>query len=717
MPYFQPAYLESLDYCGFFEAVPPIGSGVNNSRTCTVSPFTSGPFGRFYLNDVAGGGNLLRGDDASPTKGGTGTASENGVYHRTVDPSASTGEGSGEVSIGYHYPPHPQPDFDGNGVADVDEDTDGDGLPDAWELEYELNPLDSTLENGLVGDPDSDGFINQEEFELCGSPKSPAKSGEQLVRRLLECNNGSSLRVEIEDSVSCEGDNDDDLQWQSVQFDVGPLDDDDYLIAVTVKGLVDCLPGDGSQNGVYDIVCIYSYGSTYYAGARFFASGAPAEEMAQCDDCVMVEKECERLIQVKNNGMLELEYYTNYGPYHLGAYAEITAARIVKVGLEGYEAWRGSDGDKVPNKEEKDPGFLITQNSDPTSFDPFEAKLNFKALPADFGLTRWIHFAPPGLIELRHQDESMGPTIPGSSMVQIPGPIDQDFIRDIAMSSSAVWTENTSVTIEYIIKNQYNDVVFDDSVRVLRPVLMSIGDSLTFGFRRRSDGTCETPRWYKPWTNYPTDFDWASVPGFKDDPDFQGWRGYLFDSLHSFAWKGENPNGHGPNHMGYSGARTTDIVTLLEDTSRYYPIEAFKSGPCYAIVIYFIGLNDIVDGRAATGIYTDWESGLNKLLGHRASRGKTLVVKVTLPKIGANYHGYTSAKERELISLNWYIRGHRPKVDHVNYAVADVEAIEHDKLQVEENVWIFDDGLHFFDTGYGAMMSKIQDAIRDGLKQ
>jgi hypothetical protein len=30
---------------------------------------------------------------------------KNGVYHRTVDPSASTGEESGEVSIDYHYCP------------------------------------------------------------------------------------------------------------------------------------------------------------------------------------------------------------------------------------------------------------------------------------------------------------------------------------------------------------------------------------------------------------------------------------------------------------------------------------------------------------------------------------------------------------------------------------------------------------------------------------
>ena len=50
-------------------------------------------------------------------------------------------------------------------------DTDGDGLPDGWENQYGLDPLDNgtlsmrtggagNLNNGALGDPDGDGFTN-----------------------------------------------------------------------------------------------------------------------------------------------------------------------------------------------------------------------------------------------------------------------------------------------------------------------------------------------------------------------------------------------------------------------------------------------------------------------------------------------------------------------------------------------------------------------------
>jgi hypothetical protein len=328
-------YLESLDYCGFFEAVPPIGSGVNNSRTCTVSPFTNGPFGRFYLNNVADGGNLLRGDDASPTNGGTGTASENGVYHRTVDPSASTGEGSSEVSIGYHYPPYPQPDLDGNGVADVDEDTDGDGLPDAWELEYELNHLDSTLENGLAGDPDYDGFTNQEEYELGGSPFSPAKSGDQLVFRIRE----AALRVDgIADSEDlgtgefCEDESGNpDPQIVSNVFAVGSLDADCYALVVSVKGLVEC-----TASG-FDKVSIESFDSeNELQDTELFIMGGreTPEQEALCDEpCKMLLKQNTKVILAHKGGWIHLVYDTVDGLYHKGAFAEVIDVSLIKVDI------------------------------------------------------------------------------------------------------------------------------------------------------------------------------------------------------------------------------------------------------------------------------------------------------------------------------------------------------------------------------------------------
>lgn len=43
-------------------------------------------------------------------------------------------------------------------------DTDGDGLPDAWEIQYGLDPNDPTGVNGANGDLDGDGFTNYEEY-------------------------------------------------------------------------------------------------------------------------------------------------------------------------------------------------------------------------------------------------------------------------------------------------------------------------------------------------------------------------------------------------------------------------------------------------------------------------------------------------------------------------------------------------------------------------
>jgi len=50
-------------------------------------------------------------------------------------------------------------------------DFDEDGLPDWWEKQYGLDPLDATGDNGADGDPDGDGWTNLEEFINGTNPK------------------------------------------------------------------------------------------------------------------------------------------------------------------------------------------------------------------------------------------------------------------------------------------------------------------------------------------------------------------------------------------------------------------------------------------------------------------------------------------------------------------------------------------------------------------
>lgn len=81
--------------------------------------------------------------------------------------------GSGTLPCSY--------DTDGDGLNDGEEialgtspvfyDTDGDTLSDAWELQHNLDPHDSTGDNGADGDPDEDGLVNWLEYEYGTNPQ------------------------------------------------------------------------------------------------------------------------------------------------------------------------------------------------------------------------------------------------------------------------------------------------------------------------------------------------------------------------------------------------------------------------------------------------------------------------------------------------------------------------------------------------------------------
>ena len=63
-------------------------------------------------------------------------------------------------------------DTDGDGLRNfIDPDDDNDDLPDTWEIEYGLDPLDNTGVNGRDGDPDNDFWTNYEEYVEGTNPK------------------------------------------------------------------------------------------------------------------------------------------------------------------------------------------------------------------------------------------------------------------------------------------------------------------------------------------------------------------------------------------------------------------------------------------------------------------------------------------------------------------------------------------------------------------
>ncbi len=71
--------------------------------------------------------------------------------------------------------------WDGGGIPAIDPfDSDGDGLPDAWEIQYGLDPMDVTGDNGPDGDPDGDGLTTLTEYLLGLNPTAVDTDGDGI---------------------------------------------------------------------------------------------------------------------------------------------------------------------------------------------------------------------------------------------------------------------------------------------------------------------------------------------------------------------------------------------------------------------------------------------------------------------------------------------------------------------------------------------------------
>ena len=209
------------------------------------------------------------------------------------------------------------------GSDPLSEDTDGDGLPDGWEVQNELDPLDDSEDNGPEGDPDMDGFDNALEYELGGPAQNEAWNGNQLAYRLLHKNtvvvtntrsittNLIGLRANIQDSLNCGGTNN---QRQNVPdpLIVRSLDACGYYIDITVKGAVE------RKSNYYDQVHIEAYTNTYYF-----------EGNLENIDCLMATKEVKKNVFIVPDSTVILRYDTMSYKHHVGAFAEIVEATNV----------------------------------------------------------------------------------------------------------------------------------------------------------------------------------------------------------------------------------------------------------------------------------------------------------------------------------------------------------------------------------------------------
>ncbi len=98
-------------------------------------------------------------------------------------------------------------DTDGDGQRDyIDSDDDNDELPDTWEEQYGLDPLDGTGANGKDGDLDNDNWTNYEEYMGGTNPADqtsyPAPSVPEIVETLPHNNAGITDTTRVPNDAS-----------------------------------------------------------------------------------------------------------------------------------------------------------------------------------------------------------------------------------------------------------------------------------------------------------------------------------------------------------------------------------------------------------------------------------------------------------------------------------------------------------------------------------
>ncbi len=602
-------------------------------------------------------------------------------------------------------------------------DTDGDMLSDGYEVTTRLLATSVGGIHGLNGDGDNDGLSNIQERLNRSQPRLADSDGDGLSDASEVASGSNPAGPGAVTSVA----------WLApVNFSLGDPGFDGKTEAYEMG--IDSLSGDVRgftfQNTEYGVVQTHelqlAIGGRYQVGLRHLGSVRSSRGAIDPDYVAGIAGVSGTIIAVTDaSGMLGQHLSAALlpaGTEPLDTNRVVTVwvkSRVLPDGstpivdpslapnLSAWAAGRLSTAAPVNAVELSDPGVLVLPNYSAVMGTVLPAKIRLHRLGVESGFTRWLSFSSPSRVTYKLSSMS-APQVPSVSEVQIFGAITED--TDVELRPNGAWPIGTTVLVEYVVKDATGQVVIArNGVRLIGQVITALGDSLTFGVRRHADGKIDMPSWPKPWLVYPSTASWSGFSGVWSDLAYQGSRGYLRrDLTTSVPWVGHPANGHGPDHCGYSGAATSDLINTLNDATRTYPSSAVQAGPSDLVVLYFIGINDVIAHRSAATIYSNWVQGINSILAKRLGRGRTLIVGVTLPKMRSDYFGYSSAGQRELIALNTKIRAYQPTAPYARYVVADIENVSHDSD---------DDGLHFLASGYERIEQILRQAILNGLKK
>jgi hypothetical protein len=111
-----------------------------------------------------------------------------------TDPNESVdtdGDGVGDNSDAFPTDPNESADTDGDGIGNnADTDDDNDEMPDTFEVQYGLRPLDPT---DADEDPDNDGATNLEEY-IAGTNPILAPASQDLLK---DSGGGGSMGTDL----------------------------------------------------------------------------------------------------------------------------------------------------------------------------------------------------------------------------------------------------------------------------------------------------------------------------------------------------------------------------------------------------------------------------------------------------------------------------------------------------------------------------------------